>query len=380
MSGQQILLVADSPEGVDTYVPLLQQAGYNVTLAEDSTAPPPADLLFVDVTRFRFSPFASLQAQRRMGAAAPAVLLSPRITEQMAAEMFDLGVRDFVLKPIENDALLARLETFIRRIAQERNLQEANQRLERTEAALARRLEEMQTLSRIGRAIATLTDIDTMLTHIVDAAVFLTHAEEGAIFLLQESSNNLMLRAHKGLGDKNAEAIRQPSTDSDAMEALRTGQPIQKSADGEHKVKTGFLVRAQINVPIVIGRQVKGVVAVYNHGTRSFTASDQAVLINLADYAAIAMDKVNSLRAAEARTENASKASREVALHVETFVAPIEGIESLANTLLSGGFGPLTEQQHTAVSRIKQATVRLNEIMGYIDQAISNFKNSQPAG
>ncbi len=375
-----ILLVADSIEAGETLMRLLQQAGYTVTAADNFTAPPAVDLMLVDVTSVRFSPLAGLQAQRRMGSTAPAVLLSTRLTDQMADEMFDLGVHDFRLKPVDNSVLLARLDAFAKRIQQEKGQLEVSRRLERAEATLARRLEEMSTLSRIGRAIAALSEINVMLSHIVDAAVFLTHAEEGALFLVDDSSGQLELRAQKGLGTSQSEVIQQPSNDSDAMEVLRTGQPILRNADSEHKVKTGFLVRAQINVPIVIGRQMTGVLAVYNHGTRSFAPNDQSALTHLADFAAIALDKVRSIQAVEGRVEEAMKTSHEVALHAETLAAPIEGIESLVATLLNGDFGPLTEQQRTAISRIKQATVRLNEITGYIDQTIGKLKNGHRAG
>lgn len=373
-----ILLVADSPEVVDQLALLLEQAGHAVTVGDNFTAPPPVDLIVVDVTSVRFSPFAGLQAQRRMGSNAPALLLSGRLTDQMAAEMFSLGVRDFALKPIEADSLLARLDAFAAQMQEEKGYIELSQRLERAEATLARRLEEMNTLSRIGRAIAALSDVDVMMSHIVDAAVFLTHAEEGAIYLLNERGD-LHLRAQKGLGTQQTEIIDQPADDSDAVEVLHTGQPIQRSADTEHKVKTGFLVRAQINVPIVIGRQLSGVLAVYSHGTRSFSQNDQVVLTHLADFAAIALDKVRSIQAVEARVEDAMRVSREVTLHAETLSAPIEGIESLVETLLGSGFGPLTEQQRTAIARIRQATARLNEITDYIDQAVSKLGNGQTA-
>jgi two-component system NtrC family sensor kinase len=372
-----ILLVADSPEVIDQLQSLLEQAGHTVTVGDNFTAPPPVDLVLVDVTSVRFSPFAGLQAQRRMGSTAPVLLLSGRLTDQMATEMFSLGVRDFVLKPIDDDALLDRLEEFTARMQEEQGYIELSQRLERSEATLARRLEEMNTLSRIGRSIAALSDIGVMMSHIVDAAVFLTHAEEGAIFLVNERGD-LHLRAQKGLGAKQSEIIDQPARDSDAVEALRTGQPIQRSADTEHKVKTGFFVRAQINVPIVIGRQIGGVLGVYNHSA-SFSPNDQTVLTHLADFAAIALDKVRSIQAVEARRGGNEGLTRSNPTR-RTLSAPIEGIESLVETLLRSGFGPLTEEQRTAISRIKQATVRLNEITDYIDQAISKLSNGETAG
>ena len=264
----RILLAADTPASTDALQLQLSNAGYEVYVAEDDIAPPPCDIIVVDVSRLRFGPFTALQSQRRMGCSAPAMLLAARLTEPMAAEMFSLGVRDFVLKPVDDEILLGRLSLFIEEAVQASGKDQPSPKT--LENAQSRHSEELATLSRIGRAITSLTDIDVILSHIVDASVFLTHAAEGAIFLADTNSDSLTLRAEKGLGAKQAETIRRPSSDSEAMEVLRTGNPIIKSGEVEHKVKTGFLVRALINVPILSGSRVIGVLAVYNHGAQSF--------------------------------------------------------------------------------------------------------------
>jgi two-component system, NtrC family, sensor kinase len=377
MPNPRILLIADSPENTAALSALYSQAGFSVALAEDAVTPPPADIVIVDITRVMFSPFSGLQAQRRMGCTAPAMILAPRLNDQMAGDMFALDIRDFVLKPVDDAALLERTARFASATQHTRDQGEINQNLVQAESALARRLDEMNMLSRIGRAIAAQSDLDTMLAQIVDAAVFLTHAQEGAIFLPDESGSELALRAEKGFGARQSEIISRPSQDSDAMDVLRSGQPVMKSAEAEHKVKTGFLVRALINVPIIIGRSVGGVLAVYNHGDRSFDTIDQALLINLADYAAMAIDKVRALQQVQAQIGDSLDASRDVVLHAQTLIPPIEGIESLVETLLNGSFGPLNEKQEHAVRRIKTASVRLNEVLAFINEAAAGVSTMQ---
>ncbi len=372
MSSPHILVVADTAEAANYLAnQLLPQAGYITTLAEDFAVPPPCDAILCDVTHLRGSPLAGLKAQRRMGSQAPAMLMAHRLTEEMAVEVFALGVREFVAKPVEDDLLLGKLAEFVSRIMQEKEQARVAESLEKTKATLARRLDEMAVLSRIGRSIAALSDLDTLLSRIVEAGVYLTRADEGAIFLLDEESGQLLLRAEQGLGTKQAQIIRQPSNDSDAMAALRSGEPIMKSGEAEHKVRTGYLVRALINVPIIIGRKPIGVLAVYNHGTQSFETADQTVLISLADFAAIALDKVNSLERYERQIAAALETAHKVKLHAETLFDPVDGIEAQADTLLSGGFDPLTEKQRTAVARIKQATTRLKEIVGFIREELA---------
>jgi len=377
MGQAHILVSADTPEAGDALLRLLPTAGFQATRADDLNAPPACDVVLVDISMLRSaSPFATLKAQRRMGCEAPALLFVPRVTEQMAAEIFPLGIRDLVLKPIEDEARLAKVKEFVAKVEAERNQTSIQQALATTQSDLARRLEEMSTLSRIGRAIGSETNIDSMLSHIVEAAVFLARADEGAVFLVDAASKALLLRAEQGMGEKRAEALKQPSTDSDAMAVLQTGKPVLKGGETEHKVKTGYLARALVNVPIVVGQGVAGVLAVYSLGLHNFELSDQAVLINLADYAAIALDKAMALSKMQARIDAAGASAKTVMNHAETLLDPVDGIEAQVETLLSGGFDPLTEKQRGAVNRIRSATGRLKEVVAMIRQTMSEASKS----
>jgi len=106
MNDAHVLVLADSTGVTDYLVDvLLPQAGYTAIRADDFTPPPPCDVILVDISLLRStSPFAGLKTQRRMGCEAPAILCVPRLTEQMAAEVFPLGIRELVLKPVEDAA------------------------------------------------------------------------------------------------------------------------------------------------------------------------------------------------------------------------------------------------------------------------------------
>lgn len=373
MNNTHVLVLADTAEAADYLADvLLPQAGYAATRADDFTSPPLCDVILVDISRLRSAnPFASLKAQRRMGSNAPAILFVPRLTEQMAIEVFPLGIRELVIKPVEDAVRLEKLAEFISRVQEEREQAEIREHLAQLQDALARRLDEIKTLSRIIRVIGSLSDLDTMLAHIVESGVYLTGAEEGAIFLRDSDNGQLIMCAQQGMGASRAEAIRQPSTDSDAMGVFRTGQPMMKSGETQNKVKTGHLANALINVPIILGSETLGVLAVYNsQSSRSFEDSDQIVLGSLADYAAIALDKVNLLALQDSRVVAALESANKVFFHARTLYDPVDGIESQVETLLSGGFGPLAEKQHSAVTRIKQATTRLKEVIEFIREEI----------
>jgi DNA-binding response OmpR family regulator len=360
MSHGHVLVVTDSTEAADQLAHgLLPQAGFSVTLANDFTPPPSCDAVLVDVTQLRGNPLAGLKAQRRMGCDTPAMLIAHRLTEQMAADVFALNVREFIQRPVEPSALLEHLDNFVAQILREREQAAIQSSLEKTQVALARRLNEMKALSRIGRSISTLSDLFAMLDRIVEAAAFLTRSAYSAIYLLDEHGKALGLYAQQGLDEAQVEAMRWPQAGSDPAQVFQTGQPAVGDASNPH-----------ITVPIVGGQRTIGVLAVYGQQGMAFEDSDQAVLSSLADYAAIAIDKVTALARLEARVDAALTGARTVGQHADTLFDPVEGIESQVDTLLAGGFGQLTESQRSAISRVKLAADRLKEIAGYIREAL----------
>ena len=377
-----ILITSDTAESAEFLAgQILSSAGYEVTIAEDVDTPPACDMILVDVTHLRGSPFAGLRAQRRQGNDAPALLYAPRLTGDMAAELFPLDIRGFIHKPAEDAEVLARLETFLSQIQQQQDEAALRHHLEQTKADMARRLEEMNALSRIGRAITALDDIDVILERIVQAASYLGRADEIIVFLIDGETNQLQLRAHSGLDDYRLDGMLNPTGSSDPEEVVQSGQPINKSGDQQGIITPNMTAATGLYVPIVANQRVVGVLAAHRHDNdQPFQPVDQAVLFNLADYAGIALNRAQIAGDTSARIDRALAAARRVKYHADTLFSPIDGIESQADTLLAGGFEPLNEAQHTAVTRIKQAANRLKEIVGHIREELAEFEDGETTG
>lgn len=168
---------------------------------------------------------------------------------------------------------------------------------------LARRVQELSLLHDIGRAVTSVRDLEKLLIRIVEAAVYVTRAEEGFILLLDQESGELYLRAGQGLGKKFATGFRVKSRDSVVWQVIDTGEPVLMNADQDDglKIKTGYLARAMLHVPLKLRDQVIGVLSVNNVTVEHpFAENDQNLLAVLADYAAIALDNVQQIQRAEA--------------------------------------------------------------------------------
>jgi hypothetical protein len=163
------------------------------------------------------------------------------------------------------------------------------------------RARKLQALHAIGTAIASALDLETLLTRIVESAVFISNAEQGSLLLLDEQTQELNLKAQKGLGEKYARGFSIRTEDSIAGEVVRSGEPRRLTSAGEgFKVVTGYLVHAIIYVPIAIKGCVIGVLAVDNQTRKeSFSQDDENLLQILAGYAAIAFEHARLLAEAE---------------------------------------------------------------------------------
>lgn len=245
------------------------------------------DLILLDLQLPDISGLDLLRLIAQEGYDVPVILMTAHGSEGIAVEAFRLGARNYLIKPFSDTEARAVIDQALR----ERRLRRDKERLT---ATLQQKVNELTVLSRIGKSVTGLMDQEQLLQRIVEAAVFITKAEEGFLLLHDPQQQELYLRAAKNVGEQRAQSLRIPVEDSLAGQVVRTGKPIrldQMRAGVALKVKTGFLVRAILQVPLTVGDQVIGVLAVDNRTTdRTFSEDDQYLLATLADYAAIAIE------------------------------------------------------------------------------------------
>jgi signal transduction protein with GAF and PtsI domain len=113
--------------------------------------------------------------------------------------------------------------------------------------------------------------------------------------LRDPDTNELYLRAQKGLGEKQATGFNLKIEDTLIGSVVQTGRPVRLqrggSEDDRLKVVTGYLVNALLYVPLTLRGHVIGVLGVANETAhRAFDEHDQRLLEALADYATLAIE------------------------------------------------------------------------------------------
>ncbi|MFZ6019325.1 MAG: response regulator, partial [Chloroflexota bacterium] len=156
--------------------------------------------------------------------AIPIVLLVQKDTPELLKKALRLGVSDYLCLPLRTEDILTSVQESLNKVRQSRDwvLLEARRATDR----LRRRVDELETLARLGQSITSSLNSDEVLSAIVEAAVELTGAEEGSLLLLDEESGELYMRAAKNFQEDFVRTFRLPIQDTLAGSVLRTSQPV----------------------------------------------------------------------------------------------------------------------------------------------------------
>jgi PAS domain S-box-containing protein len=298
---ETILIVDDRRDNVTLLVEeILRPAGYNASVAHDGeqglqkalTEHP--DLIIMDVNVPKMRGLDVLQQLRDARSKVPVILMSFHGSEQAAVQAFRLGAQDYVIKPYNAEQMTQAIERAltVSRLQHERD--QLTEAIAYAHRHSEKRLKELNILSSIGKSVTAQLDEDRLLTRIVEAAVYITGAEEGILFLVDNETGDLYMRAARGLGEKYARGFRLKVNDSLAGQVVRTGKPVMVT--GSHqadlvKLKTGYLVKSLLHVPLKTGDTVIGVLSVdHMYEERTFGNHELYLLATLADYAAIALE------------------------------------------------------------------------------------------
>ncbi|MDH4137441.1 MAG: ATP-binding protein, partial [Anaerolineae bacterium] len=299
MAGEKVLIIDSKKDAVQSITEsVLRPHGYSYMVAHTGeegfrlALEKEPDLIIIDLRTPKMSGLEILKALQAKGRHIPVILMALYGSEETAVQAFRLGAKDYIIRPFKVEDMLEAID----RALSEKRLRDQKDQSSKgmidVDQQLKRRVKELNILYSVGKSVTSLLDLEKVLNRIVEAAVFVTGAEEGSLLLVDKDTGELYLRASLGLGEKFARGFRLKVEQSIAGQVVKTGQPILQSTQEEEtlKVKTGYLVKSLVNVPLKAKDEVIGVLAVNNKMfSRPFTENDVHLLSALADYATIAI-------------------------------------------------------------------------------------------
>lgn len=297
MSGEQILLIEDAAELRHFLADdVLRPAGYDVltavdgdegyTLARDLRP----ELVIVDYQLPGRDGLTLLRDLRQDGFDATAILVTAEGSEALAVEALRLGVKDYLIKPFAPDDLLMAIERVMSQYWTRQITEHVPAQLLQSNLKLEQRLRDLDTLVTIGKRVTGQLDLQEVLTEVTSAAVQLAGAEEGALFLIDHTTGELYLYATSEENDAHVPE-RLPVADSLAGQVVQTREPLVITGADLQAIKTHYFFRDLVYVPLILKREVIGVLGVLNRETSAgFSPHTVPLLSVLSDFAAIAIE------------------------------------------------------------------------------------------
>jgi len=160
-----------------------------------------------------------------------------------------------------------------------------------------RRRVEVETLAGLVRTISATLDLDAVLRHVAAAGRELCGSDMAHILLRDPDSDTMFSRSGVGQALPGPARPRIERGKGAGGTAWSTGRPFRtEDRAGDPRVRHDYSdlvaregVMTTLVVPVWIGGQVEGLLYVENRTNRAFTDRDEAILIRLADHAAIAI-------------------------------------------------------------------------------------------
>ncbi|MCB9419669.1 MAG: GAF domain-containing protein [Ardenticatenaceae bacterium] len=168
---------------------------------------------------------------------------------------------------------------------------------------IQRRLKETATLAAINQSLNETLDLDNLLQLIADSTPKLLHgAERVVIHLLKREENLLYPAIWSGQPNLDSPALYMSADEGIAGNALKTGTLINVPNVLKDSRFKSFGVENQFKslmvAPLQSGRTQLGTISVHNvHKENAFSATDEQLLMRLADSAAIAIATANLYQA-----------------------------------------------------------------------------------
>lgn len=167
--------------------------------------------------------------------------------------------------------------------------------LVRMQGNLKDRIEELQTLYGVSKAVSATLDLNELLHVILERVMQVMKAETGSVMLYEEETEELRVEVSRGIDPQVAQKARVKMGERVSGYVLQTGRPllIQDSTQSpnlsrlkEGEVKAGTM----LSVPLIIKDKRLGVLNVSKGTPFTFDEKDQELFTALANQAAIAIE------------------------------------------------------------------------------------------
>ncbi len=253
------------------------------------------------------------------------------------------------------------------------------QELQRRRAELARKVDELEALRKVGEAVSSTLDLDEVLATIATHAVELSGTDGGSIMEYDESERRFLVRSVYRTPAEVVERLQDARIDIDATlvgRAARERRPIAvpdlSAVDLDPHLRILFDDgwRSLVAVPMLREDRIVGSLIVRRKLTGDFSEEVVDLLETFASQSALALLNAQLFRALEERSAQLEVASR----HKSEFLAsmshelrtPLNAVLGFSEVLLERMFGEINEKQEDYLRDIHGSGKHLLELLNEI--------------
>jgi signal transduction histidine kinase len=249
---------------------------------------------------------------------------------------------------------------------------------QRTNAALARRVEELTAIEQISRQLTATLDLQQVMDLLLERALQATGAHRGVISLYEADKHNVRLLAQEGYPAwlERYRTERWPDDRGITGRVARTRMPalVSDVTQDPDYVEGAPTSRSQATVPVVHKGEVIGIITVESDRLAAFTAEHLRFVELLADHAAIGINNATlfqQVMEGRDRMEAVLNSTRDAVLFFDH-----DGHLALANRRVHELLGPDIEAWFRSVDVVAEARDPRSQIYKWTELDVNEVQKA----
>jgi FixJ family two-component response regulator len=227
----------------------------------------------------------------------PVIMIASQGQEKGIIRAFRLGAADYIGAPIREAEVVAAVERALKTVRARKEREKLSRQLQRTNQELEKRVTELTTLFGVGKAVISITDQKKLFDEIIKGAVKITQADYGWLLVRDERTKEYILRAQLNLPASLAAHLSKAWDDGLSSLVARSGESFSIYGESFKRFALSKLGSSALVAPAKVGNHVLALLVVIRKEAQEFTASDQAMLEGVSDYAAISLVNAHLFKA-----------------------------------------------------------------------------------
>jgi DNA-binding response OmpR family regulator len=345
-----LVIDSDEDERLTLVEAVLEPFGYEVQQAPDGNAglamalEAPPDLILLSLTLDVMSGKDLMAALAAQGVDVPIIVITGERQETTIIQAFRLGARDYLSRPLRDAEVIAATERVLKDVRIQRDRRSMQEEIRYANRELERHLQQLQTLTAVGKQVAAMTNLNQLFERVAQASVMLTQADSGGFLLREDEGDALILQGGHNLDRQLLDLVGKRMKDDLARLVMSSGETFLASGEGLKRLHPVQEAQSVIYAPLIVQGNPLGVLWVAN--TRQpFEERQKGLMTALADYVAIAIANARLFAAMAQRSEKL-----EQMYHQSQQTAP-DHMPPFSET--SPGTGPMLDEQ--AIRRMRDA-------------------------